>query len=54
MLAKTSTISQRCNWLLDVARKLHEQKEDFVKTITISADTMLTYAWRDYKYRCDA
>ena len=32
--AKNSTIAQRCSWLLDVASKLKEQKEDFAKTIT--------------------
>jgi len=31
---KQSTLSQRCNWLLDVARKLRENKEDIAKTIT--------------------
>jgi len=34
LLAKTSTLAQRCDWLLDVARKLKEQKEDIAKTIT--------------------
>ncbi|MFT7005164.1 MAG: acyl-CoA reductase-like NAD-dependent aldehyde dehydrogenase, partial [Sulfurimonas sp.] len=32
--AKKSTLSQRCNWLLDVADKLQENKEDIAKTIT--------------------
>jgi len=32
--AKASTLSQRCNWLLDVAKKLKEQKEDIAQTIT--------------------
>lgn len=32
--AKKSTLSQRCDWLLDVAEKLKEQKEDIAKTIT--------------------
>nr|WP_321266737.1 aldehyde dehydrogenase family protein [uncultured Sulfurimonas sp.] len=33
-IAKNSTLSQRCNWLLDVASKLKEHKEDIAKTIT--------------------
>jgi acyl-CoA reductase-like NAD-dependent aldehyde dehydrogenase len=32
--AKNSLLSQRCAWLLDVAAKLKENKEDFAKTIT--------------------
>jgi len=32
--AKASTLSQRCSWLHDVARKLQENKEDIAKTIT--------------------
>jgi len=32
--AKRSTIAQRCNWLLDVASKLRENREDIAKTIT--------------------
>lgn len=32
--AKKSTLAQRCNWLLDVAKKLQENKEDIAKTIT--------------------
>jgi acyl-CoA reductase-like NAD-dependent aldehyde dehydrogenase len=32
--AKASTISQRCNWLLDVAAKLKENREDIARTIT--------------------
>lgn len=32
--AKKSTLAQRCNWLLDVASKLKENKEDIAKTIT--------------------
>ncbi|MEA1917798.1 MAG: aldehyde dehydrogenase family protein [Campylobacterota bacterium] len=31
---KQSTVSQRCSWLLDVASKLRENREDFAKTIT--------------------
>lgn len=32
--AKKSTLAQRCNWLLDVAKKLQENKEDIAKIIT--------------------
>lgn len=32
--AKASTISQRCDWLLDVAKKLKENREDIARTIT--------------------
>lgn len=32
--AKASTLSQRCNWLLDVAQKLKQNKEDIAQTIT--------------------
>ncbi len=32
--AKASTLSQRCDWLHDVADKLKAQKEDIAKTIT--------------------
>ena len=32
--AKKSTLSQRCNWLLDVANKLFLNKEDIARTIT--------------------
>ena len=32
--AKASTISQRCSWLLDVASKLRENREDIARTIT--------------------
>jgi len=33
-LAQKTSIAQRCNWLLDVAQKLRENREDFAKTIT--------------------
>jgi len=32
--AKASTLSQRCNWLLDVAKKLKENREDIARTMT--------------------
>ena len=31
---RKSTISQRCNWLLDVAEQLEKQKDEFAKIIT--------------------
>lgn len=42
--AKKSTISQRCNWLLDVASKLKENKEDIAKTITDEVGKPITFA----------
>lgn len=42
--AKSSTLSQRCNWLLDVARKLKENKEDIAKTITDEVGKPITFA----------
>ena len=33
-VAKSSTVAQRCNWLLDVAAKMKENKEDIARTIT--------------------
>lgn len=32
--AKATTIAQRCNWLLDVAAKMKENREDIARTIT--------------------
>ena len=32
--AKAATIAQRCNWLLDVASKMKENREDIARTIT--------------------
>lgn len=32
--ARKTTIAKRCNWLLDVAQKLKENREDIAKTIT--------------------
>jgi len=32
--AKASTLAQRCNWLLDVASKLKENREDIARTLT--------------------
>ena len=42
--AKKSTLSQRCNWLLDVARKLKENKEDIAQTITDEVGKPITFA----------
>ena len=42
--AKNSTISQRCTWLLDVAQKLREEKEDIAKTITDEVGKPITFA----------
>jgi len=42
--AKKSPLAQRCSWLLDVAQKLREQKEDIAKTITDEVGKPITYA----------
>jgi acyl-CoA reductase-like NAD-dependent aldehyde dehydrogenase len=42
--AKKSTLAQRCSWLLDVAQKLREQKEDIAKTITDEVGKPITFA----------
>ena len=42
--AKKSTLAQRCSWLLDVAQKLRENKEDIAKTITDEVGKPITYA----------
>lgn len=42
--AKASTLSQRCSWLLDVAQKLKENKEDIAKTITDEVGKPITFA----------
>ncbi len=42
--AKASTLAQRCNWLLDVAKKLKEQKEDIAKTITDEVGKPIAFA----------
>jgi acyl-CoA reductase-like NAD-dependent aldehyde dehydrogenase len=43
-VAKKTTLSQRCNWLLDVANKLQEQKEDIAKTITDEVGKPIAFA----------
>lgn len=42
--AKASTLSQRCSWMLDVAKKLRENKEDIAKTLTDEVGKPITYA----------
>ena len=42
--AKASTLAQRCAWLLDVAQKLREHKEDIAKTITDEVGKPITFA----------
>ncbi|MBD3801067.1 MAG: aldehyde dehydrogenase family protein [Campylobacterales bacterium] len=42
--AKASTLSQRCDWLHDVAARLREQKEDIAKTITDEVGKPIAFA----------
>lgn len=42
--AKASTLAQRCAWLLDVAQKLKENKEDMAKTLTDEVGKPITFA----------
>jgi acyl-CoA reductase-like NAD-dependent aldehyde dehydrogenase len=42
--AKSSTLAQRCSWLLDVAEKLRDTKEDIAKTLTDEVGKPITYA----------
>ncbi|MDD5372391.1 MAG: aldehyde dehydrogenase family protein [Sulfurimonas sp.] len=42
--AKKTTISQRCSWLLDVAQKLRESKEEMAKTVTDEVGKPITFA----------
>ena len=42
--AKASTLAQRCNWLLDVAKKLQESKEDMAQTICDEVGKPITFA----------
>jgi len=41
---KKTTLAQRCNWLLDVAVKLKEYKEDLAKTITDEVGKPIAFA----------
>jgi acyl-CoA reductase-like NAD-dependent aldehyde dehydrogenase len=42
--AKASTISQRVNWLLDVANMMAESREDFAKTLTDEVAKPIAFA----------
>ena len=42
--ARASTLSQRCSWLLDVASKLRENREDIAQTLTDEVGKPITYA----------
>jgi acyl-CoA reductase-like NAD-dependent aldehyde dehydrogenase len=42
--AKKTTLFQRCSWILDVAQKLKEQKEDMAKTITDEVGKPILFA----------
>jgi len=44
VVAKASTLSQRCSWLLDVAQKLREQKEDIAQTLTDEVGKPITFS----------
>jgi acyl-CoA reductase-like NAD-dependent aldehyde dehydrogenase len=41
---RKSTLSQRCDWLLDVASKLKENREDIAKTITDEVGKPITFS----------
>jgi len=42
--AKASTLAQRCAWLLDVAKRLKENKEDIAKTLTDEVGKPITFS----------
>lgn len=42
--AKASPLSQRCSWLLDVAQKLRENKEDIAQTLTDEVGKPITFS----------
>lgn len=42
--AKKSTLSQRCEWLLDVVQKLKENKEELARTITDEVGKPIAFA----------
>jgi acyl-CoA reductase-like NAD-dependent aldehyde dehydrogenase len=42
--AKKTTLSQRCNWLLDVCSKLKQNREDIAKTITDEVGKPISFA----------
>jgi acyl-CoA reductase-like NAD-dependent aldehyde dehydrogenase len=41
---KKSTLSQRCDWLLDVAQKLQDNREDMARTITDEVGKPIAFA----------
>jgi len=43
-LAKKTPLHQRCSWLLDVAAKLREQREEFAKVLCDEVGKPITYA----------
>jgi len=43
-VAKASPLAQRCSWLLDVAQKLREHREDVAKTITDEVGKPIAFA----------
>jgi acyl-CoA reductase-like NAD-dependent aldehyde dehydrogenase len=42
--ARKSTLSQRCDWMLDVARRLREAKEEMARTITDEVGKPIAFA----------
>jgi acyl-CoA reductase-like NAD-dependent aldehyde dehydrogenase len=44
LTCKASTLSQRCEWLLDVARQLQQNREDMARTITDEVAKPIAFA----------
>jgi acyl-CoA reductase-like NAD-dependent aldehyde dehydrogenase len=44
LTCKASTLSQRCDWLLDVARQLRDNREDMARTITDEVGKPIAFA----------
>lgn len=44
LAAKASTFAQRCSWLLDVAQKLRDNREDMAKTLTDEVGKPIAFA----------
>ena len=44
LAAKASTLAQRCSWLLDVAQKLRDNREDMAKTLTDEVGKPIAFA----------
>lgn len=44
LTCKASTLSKRCDWLLDVARQLKENREDMARTITDEVGKPIAFA----------